>query len=507
MFQFPVNRAGTGPIVRPQTAPLPAEEQAPTAPPRTPSRPLSGDTAQLRAPQQPQPPEEVSFDELGGELVDGLNEHLNNSALDKGRGLLNAPGAVLHTIQLGEMLIRNPGAAAEALQNALDNPLEAAQAAGEAIGEVKDAAEALTTTAGVVKDSAGNTLKNVREQGVVKGVRQSAADATSLGKKHAADIKEHFRSDSGAGLSNVAKEATEQVAGLTEKRVSQAMLRELYKDPDLAPKGLLAGLRRTVGKVTDAVDAVTGKALDFADNLANRAADAMAGNAVGRRVLDALDYMNPARRVSPAALEAATKAGAAEGVQAATEGVARTLEKAGHTVVTDAAGGISKVVSSAGKEIAVEGLQGATKAGMELAAKEAAQIGTKTAAKGLGRFAPGVNVAIAAYDTYHAAEVWRDPNSTGWQKGMASVTAVGSVLAATNIPIVSQVGAGVSLVTSVLENVSPQMMADGARAVGRATVKAAQAVGGAARAAAGAVTEGAKSAVKSVGNFIGGLFG
>ncbi|ATB35681.1 hypothetical protein CYFUS_001095 [Cystobacter fuscus] len=75
--------------------------------------------------------------------------------------------------------------------------------------------------------------------------------------------------------------------------------------------------------------------------------------------------------------------------------------------------------------------------------------GTGALAKAAGRFAPGLNIAVAGMDVANAAKTFKDPNATMGQKVTAGITAGGSVLAATNIPVVSQVGAAVSTVASL----------------------------------------------------------
>ena len=74
----------------------------------------------------------------------------------------------------------------------------------------------------------------------------------------------------------------------------------------------------------------------------------------------------------------------------------------------------------------------------------------KTGAKAAGRFIPGANIAISALDSAKATATLADPKAPFAKKASSVVTAVGSVAAATNIPIVSQVGAGVSAVSSVV---------------------------------------------------------
>lgn len=88
------------------------------------------------------------------------------------------------------------------------------------------------------------------------------------------------------------------------------------------------------------------------------------------------------------------------------------------------------------------------------ASKVAVSTGAKTAAKSAGRFVPGMNVAIAAVDTGIAAtdikKAVDNPTPKNVTKAvLGSITAAGSIAAASNVPVVSQVGAGVSIVSDV----------------------------------------------------------
>jgi hypothetical protein len=148
---------------------------------------------------------------------------------------------------------------------------------------------------------------------------------------------------------------------------------------------------------------------------------------------------------------------AAEGLS---EGLKTTAKQAGTSVARQAGEVASAtkglVAKATGKAIAKEVAQEVA----QVAVREGAEVAAKAGAKGLARFAPGVNVAMAAIDTAHAVSVCNNPDATGWQKGAACVTAAGSVLAATNIPVVSQVGAAVSIVASVAEHVNPAAAVD-----------------------------------------------
>jgi predicted HicB family RNase H-like nuclease len=107
------------------------------------------------------------------------------------------------------------------------------------------------------------------------------------------------------------------------------------------------------------------------------------------------------------------------------------------------AGAASKVAASAGGKVAA-------KVAQKVAGNAVAKAGTKALGKAAGRFAPGVNVAIAVADSASFVKTLRDPKASVGAKITSGVTALGSIAAATNIPVVSQVGAGVSLVSSVV---------------------------------------------------------
>lgn len=71
-----------------------------------------------------------------------------------------------------------------------------------------------------------------------------------------------------------------------------------------------------------------------------------------------------------------------------------------------------------------------------------------TTARSLARFAPGLNVALAVLDTAQMYSTIRDPKASGGKKIASVVTAIGAWVSATNIPLVSQAGALVSMVSA-----------------------------------------------------------
>ena len=121
-------------------------------------------------------------------------------------------------------------------------------------------------------------------------------------------------------------------------------------------------------------------------------------------------------------------------------------------VVTAAAreaveGGSRQVVRAVAARAAGEGLEAAGRIGAN-AARAAVHGGGTALARNAARFAPGLNVAIAALATAAAIRTIADPTASPGKKITAGITALGSIAAATNIPVVSQVGAVVSTVSS-----------------------------------------------------------
>ncbi|WP_224367561.1 hypothetical protein [Hyalangium versicolor] len=111
--------------------------------------------------------------------------------------------------------------------------------------------------------------------------------------------------------------------------------------------------------------------------------------------------------------------------------------------------GVKDVITDGTKQATTKAANKAlTQAATNAAEKAVAKTAAKTAAKAAGRFVPGVNVAIAAADAATAFATVRDPKASTTKKVTSVVTAVGSAAAATNIPVVSQVGAAVSTVSS-----------------------------------------------------------
>ena len=161
-------------------------------------------------------------------------------------------------------------------------------------------------------------------------------------------------------------------------------------------------------------------------------------------------FRQAAPNASKAVVKAAAKQAAKEALkESAAKAARRGVQQAATTAAKSSstlARGAGAVSRSAAKTVLREGGEAAAKAATKAVAKGAA----KTAAKAAGRFVPGVNIAIAGLDTATAAATLADPKASTGKKVTSVITAAGSIVAATNIPVVSQIGAAVSTVSSFI---------------------------------------------------------
>lgn len=159
---------------------------------------------------------------------------------------------------------------------------------------------------------------------------------------------------------------------------------------------------------------------------------AVAGERAANTALQGLARRTP-NRAGAAVVRQATPEVAQLAGTVASRGGAQAAERA-----TVAAGrslarqGVTSTANVVARTPAVAGRAAATAAG-----------------KAGGRFVPGLNVAIAAVDTAQFAADMADPRATRGRRVMSGLTAAASVVSATNIPVVSQVGAGVSALSGL----------------------------------------------------------
>lgn len=108
-------------------------------------------------------------------------------------------------------------------------------------------------------------------------------------------------------------------------------------------------------------------------------------------------------------------------------------------------GGIGKAMGTTGRAAG----RGLAKGGSKAAAAAATKAGAGLLGKSAARFVPGMNVAMAGLDSATFLANMADSKASVGKKATSGITALGSIAAATNIPIVSQVGAGVSILGSL----------------------------------------------------------
>jgi hypothetical protein len=468
----------TPPLRNQATQPLPVEPAVVT--PEQQQR-AAGDTATLRTGTgEMGVAEDVNLDGIhlpgeepaekepefkAGEIFSKAGDAADNKALGKASKLANAPQVIIHTVQAAEQILHDPSKALKTIQGVIDDPLKNGMDAKETFDQVKEGAETLKEAGEVLAENGQKVIKNVKAHGLTGGIRETGKELAHEFKELKADIKQNLSHETGAGLKNIPKAVAKETAEAIEKKATKQALRALEElHPELAPKGFFGKAMRRfenlTGPITSRLEKATGWANKVADRVADRGVELASKSGAGRKALKVFERFNPAGGVAKSTMEAAVKTGTETGTKAATKAVLEATEKAGVKL------------TEAGTKVATEAIA-------RTAVEEGARVGAKAAGKGLARFAPGLNIAIAAYDTKHAVDVWRDPKSTGWQKGMATATAAFSWAAASNIPVVSQVGAVLSIGTSVLENIKPESIVHAAKAVGGAIKDGAKAVGGA----------------------------
>ena len=281
----------------------------------------------------------------------------------------------------------------------------------------------------------------------------------------------------GRGTLSTVKGGLELGATLSEAQKFKGVAAAAADAVQLA--GGTAGVAQDIAAKAAAA-AFAGKELRQVDVLAELAKSsgkvAWVGNTVKMAGADALRGFGLG--TAAASLE---KGVAAAGQKVAAAGGEALLKSLGGAKVVDTAVDVAKMADTAVDVAKVVD----TAMDVGKVAASAAGLATKgagTLAKAAGRFAPGANVAFAALDTALAVSTLMDPKASIAAKVTSGVTALGSVVAATNIPIVSQVGAAVSLGSTAAGVVADKFggaISDGAKAAGGAIAGGAKAVGSA----------------------------
>lgn len=161
-------------------------------------------------------------------------------------------------------------------------------------------------------------------------------------------------------------------------------------------------------------------------------------------------FKQAAPGASKAVVKAAARQATEEVLKESGEKLAKRAATAAATTAAKSGGTLAKGAGAVGRTAAKKILQEGGEAAAKAATKAVAKGALKTGAKAAGRFVPGLNIAIAGLDTATAVATLADPKAGTGKKVTSVITAAGSIVAATNIPVVSQVGAAVSTVSSFI---------------------------------------------------------
>jgi hypothetical protein len=321
------------------------------------------------------------------------------------------------------------------LPKILQKPIEFVKANKEVITKVKEGAQAL----GEVKKSVTDgfeAMKDVASKGM-KGAW------TAAGKAAASDASNPTGKFNLLGKLKVAGGVFGTITGLA--KFPGAVGTAVKDIRDAVRSGSASDIAKAAHSSIDAAKGLVEtaqKGLETAVTVNKLVTTYKAANAAFKAAVP-----GATKAVSAAAARAAMK-GVFEG---ATKGaVKKAAVEAAMTVAKDGGKIAEAVVGSAGRAAAKAALREGGKAAGEAALKAGARAAEGALAKGAARFAPGLNIAIAALDTANAVATLRDPKASTGAKVTSCITAVGSIVAATNIPVVSQIGAAVSVVSGFI---------------------------------------------------------
>jgi hypothetical protein len=268
--------------------------------------------------------------------------------------------------------------------------------------------------------------------------------------------------------SNVVKTATDSVAA-SQTRTTPGQ--RSIGPVNIGPEG-----RSTVEPLNTQANRVAGR-VGTAASVAQLPGAAYTAIRDGRNAINDPSAENVTRAVGSGASAVSTAANAAKGAietsnltrnfNGIRDAAARTITErapdAARSVVDRVAGeaaqnvldGASRQVTrGAAARAAGEGLEAAARAGATAARGAAPHVLASTAGRAASRFVPGLNAGIAVADSAafgaEVANAIRTGQPNVGKLATSGITALGSIAAATNIPVVSQAGAVVSTVSSLV---------------------------------------------------------
>ena len=304
------------------------------------------------------------------------------------------------------------------------------------------AGNANTKLATTALGAAGNAVKTAKAVGTLTDGQIGLEDAAAVG-----DVANSVKDVTDLAGSAIGSKAGRKLTGMSADAASSAAGK-------LGKVGAAAG---KVGKVGGAV----GKVDKLMDPNATGEDKARAGLGLAGDVKDGVNtvvkHVDKSSLTKSVAAELTAKGMKGPKVQAVAKAAA---EKAGSSksaikAAASAAGAgkhanVAKhAAASAAKSTSLAAKAG--KASSKVIGKTATKVIGTAAGAAAKRFTPGLNVAMAAVDTYSAYKDIKGAinGEEGASVGKAvtsGVRALGSIAAATNIPVVSQVGAGISAI-------------------------------------------------------------
>jgi hypothetical protein len=300
----------------------------------------------------------------------------------------------------------------------------ASKAASKAEGWVKAGGKAIQTAKGQLAD--------VQKMGVKAAIQKGTADLKANTRHAKVDLR------SGAGMLTPFRSvggAVYQAATLGGKvKTAAADVRKAVRTrngSDVAT-AVRTSAAATSGAIQTAHKSAAAGVLVHKSVAAYRAAS----NA----------FKATAPHASKAVVSAAARAAVKNSLAGAKAAAKHPVEAAARLAAQKSGAAVKTFAGSSSRAIIKTASEAAGKAALRAGAKSGASV----LAKAAGRFAPGVNVAVAALDVAQAGATLADQKASVGKKAASVITAAGSVVSATNIPLVSQIGAGVSMVSGIV---------------------------------------------------------
>lgn len=290
----------------------------------------------------------------------------------------------------------------------------------------------VTTQALALRDAWANRPRNLAE--VRAQTRQNFRNAATTARQGSADV--FSRGPMAARGARIAS------AGITAGNLPQTA-RQAFGD---VRQALRTGSRADIDRAIGSSGRLLGDTAGTALHVTQLARDA---NRYGQAYRAARQAYVARAPEAPAAARSAARRVAADTMRLRVNDAGRISPGAGRpTAVQMQQRAGEAAARRAPAQLAQSTAQSAANAASRAGRQAAVRVATGQVARLAGRLTPGVNGAMFVADAAAAYQAWRDPNASTGRRVTATITALGSAAAASNIPVVSQVGAVVSTLSS-----------------------------------------------------------